>query len=97
MWGKKKFSLHDMGVPSAKGIHHDKDYFVNKANMLGQHTVDEMGGGQRKTNLSQEIFDSIGAKPEDLKKAFGRPIDSTGKKVKYGGIGENYSRHEKGF
>jgi len=39
-------------------------------------------------DLAGGIFRQMGAKPEDLKGAFGRPIDSTGKKVKYGGIGE---------
>lgn len=39
-------------------------------------------------DLSQNIFDAIGAKSENLKGAFGRPIDTTGRDVRYGGIGE---------
>ena len=39
-------------------------------------------------NLSQDIFDAMGAKSENLKGAFGRPIDSSGRNVQYGGIGE---------
>ena len=39
-------------------------------------------------DLSQNIFDAIGAKSENLKGAFGRPIDSSGRNVQYGGIGE---------
>ena len=39
-------------------------------------------------NLSQNIFDAMGAKSENLKGAFGRPIDASGRNVQYGGIGE---------
>ena len=39
-------------------------------------------------DLSQNIFDAIGAKSENLRGAFGRPIDTTGANVRYGGIGE---------
>jgi hypothetical protein len=49
--------------------------------------ADDTVGGM--PNLAQNIFDSIGADPAHLKGAFGRPIDSTGKTAKYGGIGES--------
>ena len=39
-------------------------------------------------DLSQNIFDAVGAKSENLRGAFGRPIDSSGRNVQYGGIGE---------
>ena len=39
-------------------------------------------------DVAGKIFDDMGGKPENLKGAFGSAIDSTGKKAKYGGIGE---------
>lgn len=39
-------------------------------------------------DVAQGIFDQMGGRSDDLKGAFGRPIDSTGKKARYGGIGE---------
>ena len=39
-------------------------------------------------DLSQNIFDAVGAKSHNLRGAFGRPIDSSGRNVRYGGIGE---------
>ena len=51
-------------------------------------------------DLSQNIFDAIGAKSENLRGAFGRPIDSSGKEAEragYGGIGETKGAHNPAY
>ena len=40
------------------------------------------------TDLSQEIFETMGGHKGTLRGAFGRPIDTTGANVRYGGVGE---------
>lgn len=69
--------------------HHKKKWSKYKENTKPK----EIGKRVRKTvmgvdDLAQNIFDQMGGRSEDLKGAFGRPIDSTGKKARYGGIGE---------
>lgn len=56
-----------------------------KTENIGKRTHNTVMGVE---DLAGKIFDEMGGKPEHLKGAFGRPIDTTGKKVKYGGIGE---------
>ncbi len=63
-----------------------KKYKENaKPSAVGQRTNRTVMGVE---DLATKIFDEMGGKPENLKGAFGRPIDTTGKKVRYGGIGE---------
>jgi hypothetical protein len=57
-------------------------------NLVDENDVKEADSVMGVDNLSQNIFDAMGAKSENLKGAFGRPIDTTGRNVQYGGIGE---------
>ena len=57
-------------------------------NLVDENDVKEADSVMGVDNLSQNIFDAMGAKSENLRGAFGRPIDTTGRDVSYGGIGE---------
>jgi len=66
-------------------------------NLVDNNDIKEADSVMGVDNLSQNIFDAMGAKSEDLKGAFGRPIDSSGRDVQYGGIGETKGAHNPAF
>lgn len=57
-----------------------------KTKNIGKRTYNAVMGVE---DLAGKIFDDMGGNPEHLKGAFGRPVDTNYKKVKYGGIGES--------
>jgi hypothetical protein len=63
-----------------------KKYTKESTKEAGQRTHKTVMGVP---DLATHIFDTMGGKPENLKGAFGRKIDSSGRRVRYGGLGES--------